>query len=71
MLAPLADAEVVVHLVGRTRDLQVVRRHDRRNSAFPQQRQDRRRQMMIDAVRMGDVRVKPVQQPGELFPGIE
>ncbi len=66
-LAILADFSVTQHFIGRTGKLQVMRRHHRRDAGLFQRRKDRRGNVVIDVVGMGDVGACPVDQRLEVF----
>ena len=56
------------HRIGRASELEIVDGHDHGNAALLQQRQDRRRQMVIDIVDVSDLRLHHLQQLAHLLP---
>ena len=66
VLAFLADPVVRQHLVGWAGELQVMRRHHRRHAGALQGVEDRRRNVMVDVVSVGDVGRRGVHERAEL-----
>src|SRR5262245_52497118 len=71
MFAPFADPIGGEHVVGRARDLEVVKRHDDWNAALRQEAQDRRRYVMVNVVEVANLRTQFVEQLLELAACIE